>query len=103
MRASKKILKKCNKLSKKEFKLENFKKYILKFNDIFIYFKTEKENIDVDKSYILSNNKKVKLGVGEDIFFHKFSPFYQKEFENMENILLNKCMEKIRDKKIINQ
>ena len=83
----------------KDFKIGNFKKYIQKFDNTFVSFNTEKDNIDVDRSYILSDKKKVKLGVGEDIFFHKLSPYYQREFQNMENILLNKCMDKIREKK----
>ena len=68
IRASKKDFEKWNNLNKKEIKIENSKKYILKFNDIFVSFKTEKENIDVDKSYILSNKKNVYIGVEKDYF-----------------------------------
>ena len=89
---------KCNKLNKGEFKYENFQKYIQKFNDIFVAFETEESNIDVDKSYILSNKKTENLGMGEDVFFYKLSHYFQKEFQDMENILLNECMQKIKKK-----
>ena len=90
---------KCNKLNKKEFKYQNFQKYIQKFDYIFTSFDTQESNIDIDKSYTLSNKKTTNLGVGEDVFFHKLSPYFQKEFQDMENILLNECMQKIIKKK----
>ena len=88
---------KCNNLQKEEFKYEKYQKYIQKFNNIFVSLEVEESTIDIDKSYTLSKN----LGVGEDIFFFKLPPYYQKEIENMENILLNECMEKIKKKKSI--
>ena len=87
---------KCNILQNGEFKFENFKKYIQKFNHIFASLEIEENNIDIDKSYCLSNKKG---GVGEDIFVFKLPPYYQKELENTENILLNECMKKIKEKK----
>ena len=86
---------KCSNLQKEEFKYEKYQKYIQKFNNIFVSLEAEESTIDIDKSYTLSKN----LGVGEDIFFFKLPPYYQKEIENMENILLNECMEKIKKKK----
>ena len=90
---------KCSNLQKEEFKYENYQKYIQKFNNIFVSLEAEESTIDIDKSYTLSNKKVENLGVGEDIFFFKLPPYYQKEIENMENILLNECMEKIKKKK----
>ena len=90
---------KCSNLQKEEFKYEKYQKYIQKFNNIFVSLEAEESTIDIDKSYTLSNKKVENLGVGEDIFFFKLPPYYQKEIENMENILLNECMEKIKKKK----
>jgi hypothetical protein len=90
---------KCSNLQKEEFKYEKYQKYIQKFNNIFVSLEAEESTIDIDKSYTLSNKKVENLGVGEDIFFFKLPPYYQKEIEKIENILLNECMEKIKKKK----
>lgn len=88
------------KLKKREFKYENFQKYIIKFKDFFDSLETEESRIDIDKSYTLSNKNTVNLDVGEDVFYFKIPPYYQRELENMEDIPLNECIEKIKKKKI---
>ena len=93
----KKEFMKCENLKKNEFKIEHFQKYIKKFDDIFASFGSKEDNLDVDQSYKLSNKKKDNFGVGEDIFFHNISPYFQMEIKNMENIISKEYIQKMKN------